>query len=227
MGFCIRLRKLERVLLPLNSEKRKRRNGRTLTFLDPVRELRAQGTRGEWVPTRDSPQTPEGEQAGVPWFTCRRHPPWEGTLTSATILRNCWRPSVGWHVGLENLGLQTQRVWVSNKFLSMSLQRALSREEAVMAPPQYRLRRRDQGFLPKKRKKKKTHRIHFSPRPSSHTKKKTETTPMSVNKRMAKIDKMGHIHVVQYPTYLKMDESPKHNSKEKRKKIRFKKIPFM
>lgn len=47
---------------------------------------------------------------------------------------------------------------------------------------------------------------------------------VSVNKRMAKIDKMGHIHVVQYPTYLKMDESPKHNSKEK---IRFRKIPFM
>lgn len=42
MGFCIRLRKLERVLLPLNSEKKNRRNGRTFNFSWPCQ--RAEGT---------------------------------------------------------------------------------------------------------------------------------------------------------------------------------------
>lgn len=65
MGFCIRLRKLERVLLPLNSEKKNRRNHRTLTFLE--REPRAPGhLRRMWIPMRDSlPKDAGGTRRGV------------------------------------------------------------------------------------------------------------------------------------------------------------------
>lgn len=56
MGFCVRLGKLERVLLPLNSEeKNNRRNRRTLTFLDPIGEL---GTRGRMGSNEGQPPTP-------------------------------------------------------------------------------------------------------------------------------------------------------------------------